>query len=239
MVDFCIQTTADNDELLLAAKGGCIRSINELLTRCRVHIRSHVNGYLGKRSRSVSPDDVTQEILYVVYRDLYKCRAERWTDFLQFLVTVSRNKTLHAIEKQEAKKRGGSHRTETLAIDLPMHCTDWLESNDLDELMEKLEAIANENEKHRAVLESYIECIDLPCTSRIPLAQTKMGCTRSETYSANKRFKSVCEARLSSRHSHELLAAVRDDLNSGCCRRLLRNVYGLLPSEIDAIELSR
>ena len=97
MVDFCIEnkaeTTAEYDELLMAAKGGCIQSINEVQTRCRVHIRSHVTGYLGKRTRSISPDDVCQEVLYLVFRDVYRCRAETWNDFLQFLVTVSRNKT--------------------------------------------------------------------------------------------------------------------------------------------------
>lgn len=108
MVDFSIDAKAsENDELLAAAKAGCVRSINLVLTKCRRHVESLVFGYLGKWKTVIDVEDVTQFILYEVYKTLSRCRATTWNDFRRFLMTVSRNKTLNFIEREQAAKRGG------------------------------------------------------------------------------------------------------------------------------------
>lgn len=242
MVDFFSKDWTENDVLLLQAKDGCQRSLNEVLIRSREHVLLLVARHAKSSGSLLDVEDIVQDISIVICRDLNKCKAATWNEFRCYLMVVCRNKTIHAVEKVKAKKRGGDVSIFNLADRsgrVGVRDNAWLEATDLDELMTKLEAIAKENEKHRAVLESYIECIDLPCTSRIPLAQRKMGCTRSETYSANKRFKSVCGARLNRRHDPELVEAVRDDLKSGQCRKSMCSCYGLTQSQLDEIELSR
>ena len=103
MVDFSIEAKTDNDVLLAQAKAGCSDAINAVLSRSRGHIYSLVARYLGKRIRSIDAQGVTQDILYSVYVDLAKCRAETWQDFLYYLTTVSRNRRCVRSSEQTRK----------------------------------------------------------------------------------------------------------------------------------------
>ena len=242
MVDFFAKDWSENDVLLTDAKNGCVRAINEVLSRSRGHIFLLVKRPLGKWDNVIDPEDVVQDIQYCVFRDLQKCNATTWNEFRFFLMTVSRNKTLHSIEKCQAKKRGGAisifnleHRSGGVAL----QSSDFFESNSLDELIAKLESITKQNADNQAVLESYVESIDRPKRETIALAERKTGKTRQQTYAAMKRFKSDARAVLECRHDPELVQAVRDDLRTGQCRRSMRSCYGLRQSELDAIEVDR
>ncbi len=236
MVDFCKDIRADYDEVLANAKSGCTRSINQLLAEYQRFIASMVTVYLGKWKSKIDADDVTQFVLFEAFKGLSTCKASTMNDYRRYLMTLCRNKTLNFIEKESAKKRGGHLEIESLPTDVSMCCSDWLESNSLDELIHKLEAM--ENETHKLVLQAYLECLDSPSTARIPLVESKTGLTRQQTYRAVKSFSSDARELLSRRYDPDLVEAVRDDLRSGQCRRSMRNCYGLSQSQIDEIEVS-
>ena len=243
MVDFTVDVkTTDNDELLAAAKAGCADSINAVLSRCRGHIYSLVARYLGKRIRSIDAQGVTQDVQYSVYVDLPKCRAATWQDFLYYLVTVTRNRTLKEIERADAKKRGGGGviKIESLGDfdHVALQSDDIAEASDLDELIAKLETITSLHPDHAAVLRSYVSSVDAPKRCQIDSLALETGKPRQQCYRAVKRFKSDARAIVMERFDSELVEAVKDDLMTGQCRRSMKSCYGLLPSELDAIEVS-
>lgn len=242
MVDFVTDVkTTDNDVLLAAAKAGCSESINLVLTKCRGNIHSLVFGYLGRWKRSIDVEDVTQFVLYEVYKSLSACKANTWADFRRYLMTVSRNKTLNCIEKMQTQKRGGLFEIKHMGyadIEVASQSDDLADASSLDELIAKLETITSSHPDHAAVLRSYASSIDAPKRCQIDSLALQTGKPRQQCYASVKRFKRDSRAILASRFDSEMVAAVKDDLRTGQCRRSMRNCYGLLPSELDAIEVS-
>ena len=108
----------------------------------------------------------------------------------------------------------------------------------MDELIAKLETITSLHPDHAAVLRSYVSSVDAPKRCQIDSLALQTGKPRQQCYAAVKRFKRDSRAILASRFDSEMVAAVKDDLRSGQCRRSMRSCYGLLPSELDAIEVS-
>ena len=242
MVDFSLDAIAtDNEVLLAAAKAGCADSINAVLSRCRGNIQSLVFGYLGRWKRSIDAEDVTQFVLYEVYKSLSACKANTWADFRRYLMTVARNKTLNCIEKMQTQKRGGRFRISHMGYDdteVAGKSNDIAESSSLDDLIAKLETIASLHPDHAAVLRSYVSSVDAPKRCLVDSLALQTGKPRQQCYAAVKRFKRDARAIVERRYDPELVAAVKDDLRSGQCRRVMQNCYGLLPSDLDAIEVS-
>ena len=242
MVDFTQNPLAtENVELLKNAKAGCANAINMILIRSRDHVFSVVRGYLGRWQNTIDPDDVVQTIQFSVYQDLPKCRAITWNEFRHYLMTVSRNKALHAIEKQKTQKRGGrvqiSHLSDRAGRVAGQPC-DVSESQDLDDLVAKLETITSLHPDHAAVLRSYVSSADAPKRCQIDSLALQTGKPRQHCYAAVKRFQRDARAIVQRRYDSDLVAAVKDDLRTGQCRRSMRNCYGLSQSDLDAIEVS-
>ena len=242
MVDFTVDVkTTDNDELLAAAKAGCADSINAVLSRCRGNIQSLVFGYLGRWKRSIDAEDVTQVVVYEVYKSLSACKANTWADFRRYLMTVARNKTLNCIEKMQTQKRGGRFDIKHLGdadVDVAGQSSDLAEAHDLDSLVATLETIASLHPDHAAVLRSYVDTADAPKRCQIDSLALETGKPRQQCYAAVRRFRRDARAIVERRYDPELVAAVKDDLRSRQSRRVMQNCYGLLPSDLDAIEVS-
>ena len=236
MVDFTLDAIAsDNDVLLASAKAGCADSINAVLSRCRGNIHSLVFGYLGRWKRSIDAEDVTQFVLYEVFKSLSACKANTWADFRRYLMTISRNKTLNFIEKMQTQKRGGRFQIKHLGdadTEVAGQSDNIAESQDLDELIYQLETIASSHPTHRAVLDSFID------GTRIDGIALATGKPRKDCYPCVKRFRRDARAIVERRYDSDLVEAVKDDLMTGKSRRSMRNCYGLLPSDLDAIEVS-
>ena len=80
--------------------------------------------------------------------------------------------------------------------------------------------------------------MDAPKRCLVDSLALQTGKPRQRCYASVKRFKRDARAILAGRFDSELIAAVKDDLRSGQCRKSMRSCYGLLPSELDAIEVS-
>jgi RNA polymerase sigma factor (sigma-70 family) len=95
-----------NDSVLMSAKQGDSQAMNALLSDSQRYIRKVVSGLIGTSFRSkFDVSDMVQDVLIVVFRDLGKCNAENWKQYLGWLSFVARNTVYKEIEKLKALKR--------------------------------------------------------------------------------------------------------------------------------------
>jgi RNA polymerase sigma factor (sigma-70 family) len=95
------------NEIVLSAKTGSASALSQLLVMSDRYVRSVVTRYLGTRYQSqVDVDDVTQDCLISIARDVASSSAQDWDSYKGWLATVARNTTYKAITKIKAARRG-------------------------------------------------------------------------------------------------------------------------------------
>jgi RNA polymerase sigma factor (sigma-70 family) len=101
-------------ELVQDAKSGKPYAMVDLLTKITEDITNIVWHYLGTRySHRIDAEDVVQEVLFQVARDLPSCEATDWKQFMCWVFFISRNNTYKSVS---LIKLGKSSADRTQAI---------------------------------------------------------------------------------------------------------------------------
>lgn len=101
-------------ELVTAAKLGTQYAMSDLLSKISEDVTNIVWHYLGSRySNRIDTEDVVQEVLIQVARDIATCYAEDWKQFMCWVYYISRNTTYKAVD---LIKLGKSSADRTQAI---------------------------------------------------------------------------------------------------------------------------
>ena len=98
-------------ELLERAQSGDEQACRELL----LHVADRLERYLSekmpqKHQGSFSAEDVLQEVLFAIHRDLSSYSPQSGASFYSWCYRIADNRLLDAIRKFERKKRGGDRR---------------------------------------------------------------------------------------------------------------------------------
>jgi RNA polymerase sigma factor (sigma-70 family) len=175
-----------NDQILVSAKQGDSQAMNTLLSGSQRYVAKVVRGLIGASMQSkFDTADVVQEVLIAVYRDLGKCNAESWKQYLGWLSFVSRNTAYKAIEKFKATKRM-TDMAEGFAEDFDAVGSEAtpVESIEADETRQQMLALAaGINDRTVQVVERMIDGL-----SSQEIAE-ELGFSVGAVYGLSKRFR--------------------------------------------------
>lgn len=96
-----------SDSVLLAAKNGSVDAVNELVSLVQGYICTIAKSFLGtNHPASIDAEDLMQDTLLEVIRDLPDCRAETMESFMAWCGFIVRNRVYNAIKAAKTVKRG-------------------------------------------------------------------------------------------------------------------------------------
>ncbi|MAI73339.1 MAG: hypothetical protein CMM01_20885 [Rhodopirellula sp.] len=103
--------TSEPLELLELAQSGDEQACRELL----LHVADRLERYLvekmpQKHQSSFSAEDVLQEVLFAIHRDLSSYSPQSGASFYSWCYRIADNRLLDAIRRFERKKRGGDRK---------------------------------------------------------------------------------------------------------------------------------
>ncbi len=103
--------TSEPLELLELAQSGDEKACRELL----LHVADRLERYLvekmpQKHQGSFSAEDVLQEVLFAIHRDLLSYSPQSGASFYSWCYRIADNRLLDAIRRFERKKRGGDRK---------------------------------------------------------------------------------------------------------------------------------
>jgi RNA polymerase sigma factor (sigma-70 family) len=180
-----------SDSVLLAAKNGSVEAVNELVTKVQGYICTIAKSFLGtNHPASIDAEDLMQDALLEVIRDLPECRAETMESFMAWCGFIVRNRVYNAIKAAKTVKRGRG--VKHLPID-EIEVSSGRSHEAAVEASEQLEIIlklaSGQNEQMRSVVElmaqgdSFAEICE------------KLQLTKFAAYATMKRFRAkVAEA---------------------------------------------
>lgn len=179
-------------ELVQDAMSGKQYAMVDLLTKITEDVTNIVWHYLGNRySHRIDAEDVTQEILFQVSRDLPSCEAKDWKQFMCWVYFISRNNTYKQVSMI---KLGKSSADRTQAIGESWEASSHTQAPD---------AILIQQENLQAVLElaesisgNARKICELLGEGNTPneIAST-LGIGVYEVYSVRRSLKELCNAR--------------------------------------------
>jgi len=179
-------------ELVQDAMSGKQYAMVDLLTKITEDITNIVWHYLGTRySHRIDAEDVVQEVLFQVARDLPTCEATDWKQFMCWVFFISRNNTYKSVSMI---KLGKSSADRTQAIGESWEASSHTQAPD---------AILIERENLQAVLElaqtisdNARRVCELLGEGNTPNEiATVLGIGVYEVYSVRRSLKDLCNAR--------------------------------------------
>jgi DNA-directed RNA polymerase specialized sigma24 family protein len=179
-------------ELVQDAMSGKQYAMVDLLTKITEDITNIVWHYLGTRySHRIDAEDVVQEVLFQVAKDLPTCEATDWKQFMCWVFFISRNNTYKSVSMI---KLGKSSADRTQAIGESWEASSHTQAPD---------AILIERENLQAVLElaqtissNARRVCELLGEGNTPNEiATVLGIGVYEVYSVRRSLKDLCNAR--------------------------------------------
>lgn len=146
-------------QLLESAQSGCEASIEKLCVLAEGVSTKVLTPKEWGAGRS-SVEDIVQDTLYEVARDLAKCRAETLEEFEAWVSRIARNTASSAAKMRVAKKRGGEGVVQAELMDhhSSTHVTPLqqvIAKETLKAVLETIEAI-DHSEDNRLVVERFL-----------------------------------------------------------------------------------
>lgn len=97
-----------NTKVFLAAKQGDSSAMARLMELSIPYAKTIVKMYYAKEQLAWSDcEDLTQDVLYDVCKNLSKCKVDTWDKYLAWLRTAAIHEVYNWVQKQSALKRGG------------------------------------------------------------------------------------------------------------------------------------
>ena len=95
---------AEWDQLLLAARGGDVHALGELLDVASEDLRSAAAGVLGRAAKARLPsDDVFGDAMIVVLREIGRLRATNYIGFRYWFASIARNHVRRSISNERER----------------------------------------------------------------------------------------------------------------------------------------
>lgn len=95
------------DIVLEQAIAGSANAVSRIITEAKAYVTPLVRHMLNDQLRRVmDTEDVVQVVLLNIYQDLSRNEWKNYQEFKYWMLSVARNKTLHAINSARAEKRG-------------------------------------------------------------------------------------------------------------------------------------
>lgn len=94
-----------HERWLSEAKSGNCEAVNSLLRTTDAHVRNVAKRFLPGKKHRQDVEDVLQETLMAIHRDLQKCRAKSWGEYLGWVAVITRNRCYAFLQKSMAAQR--------------------------------------------------------------------------------------------------------------------------------------
>jgi RNA polymerase sporulation-specific sigma factor len=97
-----------NTRVFVAAKNGDTDALARLMELSIPFVKAIVKAYYSKEKLAWSDcEDLTQDVLLDVCKNLSKCKVDTWDKYLAWLRTAAIHEVYNWVQKQSALKRGG------------------------------------------------------------------------------------------------------------------------------------
>lgn len=204
-----------SDSVLLAAKSGSVDAVNELVVLIQDYVFTVAKNFLGNNhSPSIDVEDVMQDALLAIIRDLPQCQAETYESFVGWASYVVRNRVYNTITREKCQKRGSGKKVLSLsylnntsdkrevmeqtylsaydASDFNRDTSRALSQRDSglqsEETREQLDILHDLARGHKSERVRSVALLFMDGFSYEEIAET-LGCTKYSAYAAMKRFR--------------------------------------------------
>ena len=179
-----------SDSVLLAAKNGSVDAVNELVSLVQDYVYTVAKNFLGtNHSAAFDVEDMMQDALLAIIRDLPQCQAETYESFVGWVSYVVRNRVYNTIKATKVQKRGSGRHTISLENDEIIQDDAILVSEDrTEETREQLDILFALARGHKSERVRSVALLFMDGMSYEQIAE-KLGCTKYSAYAAMKRFR--------------------------------------------------